>query len=770
MKRFKLIAVAFIVAALFPVAANSYNDGHFELTGYVKSCIREFADAITQGDMANASAFIKKAYKSPYSMSDAVESMNVVRYLYVLDRKRNNDDIALNEELKRIPQRINSNDVPSSLSIAMAIAGLYMEKAEREKDDLYRAEQLLTSLSIYEMIGKYPGRFLEWGTEADLSDDFKVGGFDYGEEERLSRIKKLQSMIGAISEVDLVDYSIKTAVLEPDAIPNIFMTKAKEKGRMRGGDIPIVAEIYINFMKKGVEKEASRCIDLMCAMDENLPDGNQTIFRYLYILDRKKHNDSFNIRYVMGLKKPIGAPVRNNPESYIVAMATAGSYKEMADVAADEYKGIYLAAALDIYENIEKYNLKKETPDELWTNVYNAAGFKYDDAIRQKNILELKSRINEISGERWAKQAMTILTTNYVKVPMETALCCAEYSREKEYADGYAISAYMYEFGYGTEKNLKSSQSLYKKAAELGSLWGAMKHARHLYDSGKYADAFKLVNQYREDPDFSTEGGNYLLGLLIEKNKVKGLTFEDAVDNYKVALKQCKWTDWQEDSQSRIDIIESRDVFSYIEDRKKELGEIEKWPVKEIANVAEMFDKINKNKFSANYRKLAAEKGHERSACLYAKSLYKERGRTHGDMSELGRIISLHEETEYLPMIYNIAVAYTYGYGVGPDLDKAREYLEKYCRYAADEDISVYGSDEYIPTISGNYYNSVSIKNADPLKVALSDFNKPKELFRWARYRMRDTKPDEIWQYYLRRSASMGYQPAIDLMKELKLE
>lgn len=211
-----------------------------------------------------------------------------------------------------------------------------------------------------------------------------------------------------------------------------------------------------------------------------------------------------------------------------------------------------------------------------------------------------------------------------------------------------------------------------------------------------------------------------------------------------------------------MDSIDVKTFEDELAAMRKEKGTYDKWKAKDLAIVADAYKSFKKNDKSLEFRKMAADKGHGKSACIYAVALYDKDKRN----PELFRILSLNEKSQYLPLIYNLAVAYVYGYGTAPDHEKARKYLNLFLELAEDEMINDYDIKEYIPTIGGKAFLDRDIKRGLRLKSVLDSFENPSALYNWGHYRQNDA-PREVWLYFLKRAAAKGSEKAVARLKKL---
>ena len=165
---------------------------------------------------------------------------------------------------------------------------------------------------------------------------------------------------------------------------------------------------------------------------------------------------------------------------------------------------------------------------------------------------------------------------------------------------------------------------------------------------------------------------------------------------------------------------------------------------------------------------LAADKGGSYSACWMGLKFFKESDGKDYDLLEKAFNLFLKGATgNYAPCNYNVAVMYLYGYGTSPDHEKAYEYFERYINKITVEGYDGYDRSDYLETIGGIRYKDDAIKRGLPLKTVIEKFENASDLYTWAYYREKDSRP-EIPIYFYTRAAKKGHPKAEERLKAFK--
>lgn len=522
---------------------------------------------------------------------------------------------------------------------------------------------------------------------------------------------------------------------------------------------------YVKLSKKGKQSEASDQISRAAyiAKDQAYKLGHPlaSLVAYVNLLDMRKHRPKSNIWYTASDVCAYGAQPDAPLLSYTLTLATADAKMEMGKRCKPQYKAIYYLTA-----NFLLDSLRTRTPDpddfSILRPVFKTAGFNVSKETTDRLYKEINDSLVNLTAKEWFMAACLAVDDKDLKKRADIIDTCIAEAEKKGYADASALLGHMFQNGIIVIKSKQKADSLYSKAAEKGGIWGGMQHAKSLIDAGKYKEAYESLLSFETHEEFSREGGNYLLGILAEKG-IGHETGTDAAKRFYTAnIPVCRWNKWKKDSQIRIDSIAVMTFEDELAAMRKDKGPYDNWKAKDLAIVADTYKRFKKNDKSLEFRKMAAEKGHGKSACIYAVSIYDKDKRD----PELFRILSSNEKSQYLPLIYNLAVVYVYGYGIAPDHGKAREYLDLFLELAEDEIIDDYDIKEYIPTVGGKAFSDRDIKSGLRLKSVLDGFESPSMLYNWGHYRQNDA-PREVWLYFLKRAAEKGSEKAMERLKKL---
>lgn len=347
--------------------------------------------------------------------------------------------------------------------------------------------------------------------------------------------------------------------------------------------------------------------------------------------------------------------------------------------------------------------------------VFRAADAEITSATVSRMGGEITDSIKNITMEQWFHGVCRAVDDKDVKLRPEIVNRMLDVLRELGHRDVDAVAGFVYETGTFGVTDQSMADSLYKSASGKGSVWGAMQHIYRLCEAGDYKKAASILTRYRNEPNFANEGGNYLLGRVAESGVVKGEGLQQALAYYTQNEKKCRWKKWSKDGTARIKSIERRNAENEVNTLLTAKGGEGKCTMRELAGIAEIYERVKDVEKGSRFRKLAAEKGHVRSACIYAALYYKNNYEKNVDMTNIGKLLLGMEDEEYLPLIYNLGVIYCMGYGVESDFEKAKEYLERYMELAKEENIDDYEEREFIPVLG----LTARIKEGVPLNNAI---------------------------------------------------
>lgn len=452
------------------------------------------------------------------------------------------------------------------------------------------------------------------------------------------------------------------------------------------------------------------------ADDRDVSKANKLLVQYLHardLLKRKESKKDLSLAFYYAHWKLVDFYGDNSP---LVWAINEDVCLQLAKVTRGvDYKIIYLLQAEMIMNHLDGIGIDNiEVPHAVQV-LFRSADAEITSASAARMGLEIKDSINNITQEQCFHSVCRAVDIKDVKLRPEIVNRMFGILRVLGHRDVDAVEGFVYETGSLGVTDHNKADSLYKSASENGSVWGAMQHAYHLCEAGEYKKASSILARYRNEPNFANEGGNYLLGRVAESGVVKGEGLQEALGYYTQNEKKCRWRKWSKDGTARIRSIEQGNVENEVSTLLADRGGEGKCTARELAGIAEIYERVKDEENGNRFRKLAAEKGHVRSACIYAASYYKNNYEKKADMIHIGKLLLGMEDEEYLPMVYNLGVIYCMGYGVERDLVKAKEYLDRYLELAQEENMDDYEVREYIPVLG----LTARIKEGLPLNNAI---------------------------------------------------
>lgn len=493
---------------------------------------------------------------------------------------------------------------------------------------------------------------------------------------------------------------------------------------------------------------------------------------YLYLRELIKH-DPNNRKDIIDYCQSIcfhGYKYDKKPKSYGLELIVANAFIINSKYTNEVWAPIKLANALRILTRLEDMNIQPNVEKD-YEPFYELSGLSVSDTERLKMIDYTVKLMEKFSGFQWFNSAEKALENRDMEGYPFAAYFCLLQSENKNYPDAWALHGHMFEYGKVLNRDLDQAVKYYKQASGKGSVWGKIEYAGFLID-GKIIEkdclqALQLLNSATNESDFFRYGGGYQLGRLYEYGCGVEANLEKAIELYTSSYEKCIWTKQKELSYKASMRLENKIVEELIDAEVAGL-DINQMSVDELMTIAQRYKEINAMFKAVTYEEAAARKGSSYSACKIGMRYY-DLSKQKDDIwiKYAFEFIEIGSKGDYAPCKYNLAVMYLYGYGTLPDHEKALELYNKYIEQISAEGYEEYSKDDYLPTITGTYYYEKARKEGIPLKKALDDFNNRDILYKWAKYRERDRRP-EISIYFYTRAAQKGHPKAAEQLEKFK--
>lgn len=457
--------------------------------------------------------------------------------------------------------------------------------------------------------------------------------------------------------------------------------------------------------------------------------------------------------------------------SYGMQLMIANAEIIYAGYAKAMWKPVYLGKALWRLRAI-KDNKLQPVAEPDFTSFYQLSALEVSDAERLKMETYATQMASSITAEQWYDAACTAYDNLKMEGHAEASIMAMFIAKQGGCANAWWLHGLMLEDGKIIQRDLNAAFDCYKKAAEGGSVRGKMDYARFLV-GGKvcksdYALALQLLTSVQADEEFAVQGGAYTLarmyengwGVEIDEAKAQALYMETYEKSINLTIQKKAY-----EGSNRID---DRTAERQIDAEVKQMN-VEQLTTTELNALAQRYEAVKAVQKSFIYRMKAVEKGNSYSACRMGLLYFDNKGR-HKDeasMAMAAKMFAVGAKGNYAPNKYNLAVMYLYGYGLSPDHDKARLYFQQYLDQIAAEGSEEYSKDDYLSVISGMLYSEDSTKRGVPLRVELGQFEKASQLYQWAVYRERDTKP-EVSIYFYERAIAKGHKQAVERLARFK--
>lgn len=491
---------------------------------------------------------------------------------------------------------------------------------------------------------------------------------------------------------------------------------------------------------------------------------------YIYIGELIKHNpQSKDISEYSRMITIFGRKLSQKSESYGLDLIMANAYILRSAYVTKEWRPVMYMMAMHYLNRLETENVPIVAEND-YKSLYQWSGLSVSERERMNMVMYIETLIIDISGEDWYKAAVTAYDAKMGEYSL-VVQTCLDMSKKKNYPIAWAMEGFMYERGAIVEKDELVAAESYRIAAHKGSVWGKIAYAGMLID-GKViprncTEARDLLQSVQGHSVFMKRGGGYHLARLYENGWEVEQNLETAIQLYADSYAECNWKNIKDLSLEGSARIENKMVEKVID---QELDGIDptQMSVMDLTAVARRYEAVGAHEKSYLYMALAADKGGAYGACRIGLKLFKDSDRKDQDLlKEAFNLFLKGSDGNYAPCSYNVAVMYLYGYGISPDHEKAYEYFEKYMTRINAEGYAAYDGSDYLSTITGIRYKPDAIKRGVPLKDAIDYFENASDLYDWACFRERDSRP-EIPIYFYTRAAQKGHQKAAERLQVFK--
>ncbi len=531
---------------------------------------------------------------------------------------------------------------------------------------------------------------------------------------------------------------------------------------------------YLEYVQKGkTDKTLKPMADCARhAKKAKVIDNNMKVLTwYLYLAELiKQAPQSRDIGEYSALICNYGSQLEEKPLSYGLDMITANAYLLRTAYVKPEWKPVMLVNAYSLLNRLEEEKVASVV-EEDYEGFYGLAQLSVSNEERLNMMNYVLQQMESLSGKDWYDAAQNAHDHYKFDGYRQAALTCVSMSEKKEFADAWALHGYMHEIGRVVEKDKTQAAHYYKAAADKGSVWGKVEYAALLI-GGKivkqnYAQALQLLTSVEDKPDFLRYGGGYYLGRLYENGWAVETDREKAMMLYTDSFEKCIWKGTKKLSYEGSKRLENKLVEEAI-DQEMAGVDTKGMSAEELTAIAQRYETVGAQRKALDYLLQAVDKGSSYSACRLGMKWFDSANKKNQVLLQGAfRLFQKGAEGNYAPCKYNVAVMYLYGYGTSPNHDMALDYYNRYMEQIAAEGYNEYEKDDYIGTITGMLYKAEATKQGVPLKKAIDEFNQPAELYQWARFRERDSRP-EISIYFYTRAMQKGHPKAAERLEAFK--
>ena len=500
-------------------------------------------------------------------------------------------------------------------------------------------------------------------------------------------------------------------------------------------------------------------------------DNNAKILTwFIYIGELLTHDpQSKDISEYLRTITSRGPKLGQKSESYGIDLIMANAHILRSAYVKKEWRPVMHITAMQYLNRLETEKVPA-LAEEDYKFLYQLSEISVSENERMTMIQYIEEQIKDISGEDWYNSAVAVYDGKLENYNFAVRICLDK-SKQKNYPEAWAMEGYLYEKGTFIEKDKLKAAESYRTAAQKGSVWGKIAYAGMLIDGiiipRNCAEAKELLLTARDDENFMKRGGGYHLARLYEKGWEVEQDLETAIQLYADSYTECGWKNIKDLSIKGSVRIENKMVENAID---KELAGTDprQMSAMELTAVAKRYEAVGAHEKAYHHMQLAADKGGSYSACWMGLKFFKESDDKDYDLLEKAFNLFLKGATgNYAPCNYNVAVMYLYGYGTSPDHEKAYEYFERYINKITVEGYDGYDRSDYLETIGGIRYKDDAIKRGIPLKTVIEEFENASDLYTWAYYREKDSRP-EIPIYFYTRAAKKGHPKAEERLKAFK--
>lgn len=513
------------------------------------------------------------------------------------------------------------------------------------------------------------------------------------------------------------------------------------------------------------------------ANNYDLTNDERALIYYIAAYQYHKVNGEYNSSWLNSAAYH-GTHPESQIKDYGIALASADARIKLSRLHKMELKGVHLANAKLILEN-----LRNSAKDAFQNKAFAAIGFEVSPQALERLYNLYEEEAARTTPEEWATAAYQAI--NHPDRPLDKSrneefavdLCattCVKLAKVAGAPDAEALEGDLLLYGKFPKyypKDETKAKVCFRNAAEKGSVWGAVKTAIYLLDEKKWKEAYDMVINHQDKPNFNWQGGDYVLARVYEAGAIEGKTWKDAYPLYSKSASKNRFLSVIKDSQKRSEDLQARVLAEETDELVAKSGGIKKMTPKELSTVARRYQRLNRTEDAMKFWKEAADKGHAQACNNYAMLWCKNHDyKKEESMSSIVEYFKKGAALGYYPALANLIVVSFYGYGCEPDHEKAFRLFDELMENKESESLDDFSADEeFLYTISGTKYSSKAILNGEHLKKAVAQHKDPAYLTMFGKARYKDSRP-AVWKYYLKRAADMNHQPAKDFLHEAGIE
>lgn len=327
-------------------------------------------------------------------------------------------------------------------------------------------------------------------------------------------------------------------------------------------------------------------------------------------------------------------------------------------------------------------------------------------------------------------------------------------------AEANVLAGHYAENGIGARQSYTRALRYYQIAADAGNVRGICSLA-NLYFWGKGTEqdrikAAELLVPIEQKEGFDKWGGAYMMANLYETGTGVVKNRDTAIEYYMIATENDDVKKRKEDAYKQYQRLSNERESDALTESMKD-KDVTKLSGEELRELALDYEYINDMESAKKFLKMAADKN-DAYSCNYIGVLYSADRKNEEEKKQAVGYFKKGAELGYGPAIHNYARTLFYGEGTLPDIDKAKEFAEKYFNLVKEDKYHGFMKNEFLGFYTGSIYKEEAIIMGAPLAKVYEEIDTTSRLCSMG---FRDRKDNTARAlYYYERARARGSKKA----------